>query len=180
MAERRAVAHAAQPLAGLTLAARLPSAVLPPPGAVVSAYWPFGSEIDPRPLIRRLSALGYSIALPVTPKKGSNPPLHFRRWTASSLLAPRSFGVHEPGEDAEILVPDVLLVPMLAFDRQGGRLGYGAGHYDRTLAGLRAANPAIRAIGVAFAAQQVDELPTEPHDQPLDDVLTERAYIPIS
>jgi 5-formyltetrahydrofolate cyclo-ligase len=180
MMERRAAACAANPLAGLTLAARLPSETLPPPGAVVSAYWPFGSEIDPRSLMTRLRGLGYALALPVTPKKGSNAPLHFRRWTPQALLQPSGFGVHEPGEDSEILVPDLLLVPLLAFGRRGGRLGYGAGHYDRTLQSLRAAKPTIRAIGLAFAAQEVETLPLEPHDEPLDAVLTERAYIPIT
>ena len=180
MAQRRAAAHAANPLAGMTLAARWPRAALPPPGAVVSAYWPFRHEIDPRPLMKRLAALGYVLALPMTPEKGSRDPLHFSRWSTDVVLTPRSFGVHEPASDAEHLTPDLLLVPLLAFDRRGGRLGYGAGHYDRTLKGLRAANPRVRAIGVAFAAQEVEHLPTEPHDQPLDAVLTERAYIPIT
>ena len=178
-AERRAKAHATQPLAGLTLAARLPREALPPADSVVAAYWPFSSEIDPRPLMQRLAALGYVIALPVTPPKGSSNPLQFRRWTSATLLKPRSFGVHEPGEDSEVVVPDLLLVPLLAFDRRGGRLGYGAGHYDRTLEILRA-NGSITAIGLAFASQEVDALPMEPHDQPLDAVLTERAYIPIT
>lgn len=178
--QRRAAAHGNQPLAGLTLAALLPGAALPEAGAVASAYWPFGSEIDPRPLMRRLLGLGWTLSLPVTPKKGANEPLCFRRWTPSTRLARRRFGVEEPGEDAEIVTPRLLLVPLLGFDRRGGRLGYGAGHYDRTLKHLRAADPDIRAIGLAFAAQEVEHLPTEAHDQPLDAVLTERAYIPIS
>lgn len=179
MLERRAIACAANPLAGLTLSARLPREGLPPPAAVVSAYWPFRSEIDPRPLMQRLAALGCRIALPVTPKKGVAQPLRFHLWTPGTALAPRSFGVHEPGADAEEVRPDLLLVPLLAFDRHGGRLGYGAGHYDRTLEALRETR-AVTAIGLAYAAQEVERLPIEAHDQPLDAILTERAYIPLT
>ena len=177
-AARRAAAFAANPLAGETLSAWLPSAALPEPGAAVSAYWPFRTEIDPRPLMARLAAAGARLALPVTPPKGAGKPLCFHLWAPQDGLHPSTFGVHEPHPSQTAVEPDLLLVPLLAFDRRGGRLGYGAGHYDRTLQDLRARKP-IRAIGLAFAAQEMDRVATDPHDQPLDAVLTERAYIPI-
>ena len=151
---------------------------MPKGGQVVSAYWPFRTEIDPRPLMRRLIHLGAQIALPVTPAKGADQPVRFHLWSAQDILHPSAFGVHEPLPSAEVVEPDLLLVPLLAFDRQGGRLGYGAGHYDRTLERLRAIKP-IRAIGLAFAAQEVGRVPTHDHDQPLDAILTERAFIKV-
>jgi 5-formyltetrahydrofolate cyclo-ligase len=162
------------PLAGETAAALFPLALLPP-GAVVAGYWPFRSEIDPRPLMRRLARLGAIPALPVTPAKGSDAPLSFRVWRPASPLARSAFGVHEPDAGADPVEPDLLLVPLLAFDDRGHRLGYGAGHYDRTLARLKTFKP-IAAIGLAFAAQQVARLPDDPHDEVLDGVLTERGY----
>ncbi len=126
----------------------------------------------------RLRALGARLALPVTPPKGSEEPVRFRLWAPQDELHPSPFGVHEPRPNNPVVEPDLLLVPLLAFDRRGGRLGYGAGHYDRALQDLRARKP-VRAIGLAFAAQERARVPTGPHDQPLDAVLTERAYIPI-
>lgn len=174
-AVRRAQAQANNPLAGETLAAVFPTTLLPAKGAVVSGYWPFRSEIDPRPLMRRLARLGVTLALPITPAKGVEGPLSFRLWTPQIRLAPSAFGVHEPDAAQPALEPDLLLVPLLAFDLRGHRLGYGAGHYDRALACLRARKP-ILAIGLAYGAQAMDRLPDGPHDQVLDGVLTERAY----
>lgn len=175
-ADRRARAWAANPLAGETLAALFPSEALPPAGAVVSGYVPFRTEIDPRPLMLRLSALGARLALPVTPPKGSDEALVFRLWEPHHPLTPGHFRIEEPHADAEAVEPDFLLVPLLAFDRTGHRLGYGAGHFDRTIERLRAKKP-VKAIGLAFAVQETDALPAQPHDQPLDAVVTERAYI---
>jgi 5-formyltetrahydrofolate cyclo-ligase len=174
-AERRAQARALNPLAGETAAALFPRA-LAFPGAVVAGYWPFRNEIDPRPLMRRLARLGHPLALPVTPPKGSDDPLTFRLWSPEAVLAPGHFKVHEPGPEHPITDPDLVLTPLLAFDPRGGRLGYGAGHFDRTLERLRALK-SVTAIGLAYAAQAVDDLHVEPHDQPLDGVLTERGYI---
>ncbi len=173
-AERRARAARLNPLAGHTLAALFPRA-LAGEGAVVAGYWPFRDEIDPRPLLRRLATLGHRLALPVTPPKGTDAPLVFRSWAFDAPLQPGHFRVPEPGPDREQVEPDVVLTPLLAFDSRGGRLGYGAGHFDRTLERLRALKPVI-AVGLAYAAQAVDHLPVEPHDQPLDGVLTERGY----
>ncbi len=127
--------------------------------------------------MRRLVDAGARIALPVTPKS-TDDRLRFHLWSTDDMLHPGAFGVHEPHHAAEEADPDLLLVPLLAFDRRGGRLGYGAGHYDRALERLRALKR-IRAIGLAFAAQEVERVPTHAHDQPLDAVLTERAYIKV-
>ena len=171
---RRAHAHAADPDAGSRL--RLPSGRRPPPCAVVAGYHPFRTEIDPRPLMAALEAAGCLLALPCTPARGSGAGLVFRRLDPAHTLATSTFGVPEPPENAPLVMPDLVLVPLLAFDRTGARLGYGAGHYDRTLPAL-AARPGFRAVGLAYAAQEVERLPVEPHDAPLDGILTERAYI---
>jgi 5-formyltetrahydrofolate cyclo-ligase len=142
---------------------------------VVAGYWPFRSEIDPRPLMQRFVRAGWRVALPVTPAKGAEAPLIFRLWDGAADMARHPFGMSEPHPTAEAVRPDVVLVPLLAFDNHGHRLGYGAGHYDRTLVGLRASGP-VRVIGLAFAGQQVERLPAEPHDQPLDAILTERRF----
>ena len=137
----------------------------PPNGAVVSGFWPIGEELDIRPLLIALHERGHPIVLPVTPKRGN--PLTFRLWRPGDALEPERFGTFRPtGEEA---VPDFLLVPLLAFDRRGYRLGYGAGFYDRTLAGL----PDHIALGVALAAQEVAEVPAGPTDVPLHAVATE-------
>jgi 5-formyltetrahydrofolate cyclo-ligase len=178
-AVRRGAAFAANPLAGLTLAARLPGAAMPKPGTVVSAYWPFRTEIDPRPLMRRLAAAGARLALPVAPNKGEDDFLRFHLWAPGEALHASPLGVREPYPYRDGVEPDLVLVPLLAFDRTGGRLGYGGGHYDRTLKQLRAAKP-IRAVGLAFAAQERAGVPTDLNDQPLDAILTERAFISVS
>ena len=177
-AVRRAAAFAADPAAGWTLSVQLPETELPKPGEIVSAYWPFRTEVDPRPLMQRLIQAGARIALPVTPAKGADEPVQFHLWSAEDILHPSPFGVLEPHPGAGAVEPDLLLVPLLAFDRRGGRLGYGAGHYDRTLERLRAIK-SVRAMGLAFAAQEVERVPTGAHDQPLDAILTERAFIKV-
>jgi len=138
------------------------------PGAVVSFYWPMGDEADPRMFANALGARGHTLTLPVVVAKKS--PLHFREWRAGDALVVHSFGMHEPSEHARTVTPDVLLVPLLAFDARGTRLGYGGGFYDRTLHALAKK----RAIGVAFAGQQVDVLPSHAHDHPLEAVITEK------
>ena len=174
----RAAAHAAEPLAGERLADRFPDALRPPPGAVVAGHQPFRTEIDPRPLLRALARSGCVLALPVTPPRGSDDGLVFRLWREGDALVRSAFGVHEPPSDAPLVEPDLVLTPLLAFDRSGARLGYGAGHYDRTLPRLTARR-GFRAVGLAYAAQEVERLPAEAHDHPLDGIVTERAYIPV-
>jgi 5-formyltetrahydrofolate cyclo-ligase len=135
--------------------------------AIVSFYWPMGDEADPRALANALAARGHTLALPVVAAKKS--PLHFREWREGDALVVHPFGMHEPAAKARQVTPDVLLVPLLAFDAQGTRLGYGGGFYDRTLASLASK----RAIGIAFAGQEMDALPSHAHDHPLDMVVTE-------
>ncbi|EKE43939.1 5-formyltetrahydrofolate cyclo-ligase [Oceaniovalibus guishaninsula JLT2003] len=148
------------------LAARLAVA----DASVVAGFLPIGSEIDPRPA---MAALSVPVCVPVMVGRGL--PLRFRRWIPGCTLERGPFGVAVPA-DGDWLVPDLLIVPLLAFDRRGQRLGYGGGYYDRTLAALRAAGP-VRAWGFAFAAQEVAAVPVGPHDAPLDAIATEREWI---
>jgi 5-formyltetrahydrofolate cyclo-ligase len=141
------------------------------PGAVVSAYVAIGDEADPAPLIERLHANGQPIALPRVVRKGEK--LTFHRYRPGVKLVPGVFGLSQPGEDWPEAVPDVLVIPLLAFDRRGQRLGYGAGFYDRTLAALRLSRNIV-AVGFAFAGQEVPDVPHHSSDEPLDWIVTER------
>jgi 5-formyltetrahydrofolate cyclo-ligase len=141
-----------------------------PKNAIVSGYWPGRSEFDLRPLMAELAARGHGIALPVVVARGS--PLRFRRWRPGDALEIRAFELQEPRADAPELAPSVLLVPYLAVDREGYRIGYGAGYYDLTLAALRAQGRVL-AIGVGYADQSVERLPRESFDEPLDALATE-------
>jgi 5-formyltetrahydrofolate cyclo-ligase len=170
----RATAQAGEPDAGAALA-RYGMVVLGERSFVsVAAYWPFRTEIDVRPLLCALVENGRDTALPVM--GGRSDPLGFRRWRPGAELATDRFGVSHPTDSAAPVDPDVVLVPLLAFDRGHRRLGYGAGFYDRTLTLLRR-RKRILAIGVAFAAQEVEEVPAEAWDEPLDLVLTERGIL---
>ena len=141
------------------------------PEGPVAGYWPLGSELDVRPLLLHLRSFGRLVALPVSGPRGQA--LTFRAWDPAVPLAAGRYGIHEPDADCPEVVPAVLLVPLLAFDRAGHRLGYGAGYYDRTLDALRAVRPVL-AVGVAFAAQEVDAVPCADHDERLDWIVTER------
>jgi 5-formyltetrahydrofolate cyclo-ligase len=135
----------------------------------VSFYWPTRTEIDPRPVMTEIVRTR-TVCLPVT--HGRNAPLTFRRWTPGQEMVSDGFGVSVPAADVPV-TPNVLVVPMLAFDRRCHRLGYGAGHYDRTLAVLRPLGP-VTAIGLAYEAQREEGfLPAESTDQPLDAIVTE-------
>lgn len=137
---------------------------------VIAGYWPFRTEIDPRPLMTALHALGHRIVLPVAVRKAA--PLKFRLWGPGAPLVKAGLGGLVPDVGTPELEPDLLLVPMLAFDDTGFRLGYGGGFYDRTLEQLRGLKP-IRAVGVAYNAQRVPAVPREATDQRLDAMLTE-------
>ena len=138
---------------------------------VVSAFFPYKSEIDARPLLGKLAGEGWTTCLPVVVAPGV--PLIFRRWFPGEPTVPGVWGIPRPTDDALLLEPDVLLVPLMAFDRRGYRLGYGGGYYDRTLELLRS-KKSIVAIGVAYSAQQVDSVPHDSHDHSLDFIMTEK------
>lgn len=162
-----------------TFAARLasvgPRLVLEaaPPGAtlVVSLFSPIRSEPDMRLLAEALQAAGVPLVLPIA--QGNSIPLVFRRWTPGDRLATGPLGIAEPIESAPEADPDVLFVPLAVFDRRGYRIGYGAGNYDRTLAALRG-RKRVRAIGVGYAVQEELFIPSEPHDEPVDIIVTDR------
>jgi 5-formyltetrahydrofolate cyclo-ligase len=140
------------------------------PGAVVAGYSPIRSEIDPVPLMRKLAAPGVQLALPAI--MAGDQPLKFRAWSPGDRLQRGRLGILEPSADAREVIPDILFVPLAAFDRAGHRIGYGAGHYDRTLEQLRKIK-AITAVGIAAAVQEVEAVPALSHDAMLDYVLTE-------
>jgi 5-formyltetrahydrofolate cyclo-ligase len=155
------------------VAARLADELPIPPDAIVAGYWPLAGELDPRPAMEHLRARGHALALPRL--DGRRQPLLFLAWDEGDVLVQGAFELLEPHPERPPRLPDVVLAPLLAFDRRGGRLGYGMGYYDRTLEHLRSQGRRPLAIGVAFAAQEVDEVPTGPADVPLDGVITERA-----
>ncbi len=141
---------------------------------IVGAYRALDDEIDPVPLVEVLRQEGMEVALPAVERRRA--PLVFRRYRPGDRLRRSAFGIEEPVSGAPALRPEVLLVPLLAFDRDGHRLGFGAGYYDRTIAALRAAGD-LFAVGLAYAAQEVPALPREPHDMALDLIATEEGLI---
>ena len=175
-AEARRAAYAARKaafLAGQGQAAELLADFLSDQkGRVLAGYMPMRTEIDPLPA---MAAHQGPVCVPVIP--GPDMPLRFREWTPGCAMVPGDFGALIPAEGAW-LEPEVLIVPLLSFDRRGFRLGYGGGFYDRTLERLRARGTTL-ALGFAFAAQEVAEVPIEPTDQPLDAILTETGVIPL-
>ena len=166
-ARKAAHAEAAQKTPAATRA--LLQAIGPPQGLRIAGYLPIRTEIDPRPAMQALHAQGARLSVPVIAGEGQ--PLRFREWTPETPLVPGPFGAPVP-ETGAWITPQILIVPLVAFDGQARRLGYGGGFYDRTLEGLRAAAP-TRAIGLAYAAQHQPHLPLEPTDQPLDLIVTE-------
>jgi 5-formyltetrahydrofolate cyclo-ligase len=140
------------------------------PEMIVSGYAPIRSEIDPTPLMRAIAARGARLALPTVTARGQA--LTFRAWSPNDRMVLGPLGIPEPSPAAPELVPDVMLVPLAAFDNQGHRIGYGAGHYDYTFAHLRKLK-AVRGVGLAFAVQQIKAVPALAHDVALDYVLTE-------
>lgn len=174
MRDRRAAVAAAVPDAGTRVASLVAASFAPAGGSVVAGYWPMRSELDPRPTLSALSARGCRIALPTV--IGEAQPLVFRAWDSDEKLEDGPYGTMQPGGDADVVEPQLLLVPMLAFDRAGRRLGYGGGFYDRTLAALRG-RFAVQAIGIAYADQEIPAVPAGPEDARLDGVVTERGYL---
>lgn len=147
-----------------------------PAFACYAGYYAVGSELDPSPLIRKLARTGALFAMPAAERPDA--PLAFRTWDSRDLPVRDIFGIPSPPHTAPELHPDLIICPLLGFDRKGGRLGQGGGHYDRTIANLRATKP-VFVLGLAYAGQEVEELPMEPHDQRLDAILTETGYIQV-
>ncbi|MGD0334293.1 MAG: 5-formyltetrahydrofolate cyclo-ligase [Xanthobacteraceae bacterium] len=173
IARRDALPPEARQAAAEAIAARpFPLAIAP--GTIVSGFMPLKSEINPLPLMRKLAAQGARLALPAVAGRGK--PLILRAWVLGEPLIAGVWGIREPKPEAAEVEPDILLVPLLAFDRAGHRIGYGAGYYDLTLAQLRA-RKAVIAVGLTFAAQEVAAIPATPRDARLDLVLTEREVI---
>ena len=166
---RRQAAHAA---AGPEEAALLSDVVAGYRGVPLAAYMAIRTEIDPMPVMKDAAAHG-PVGVPVI--QGSGLPLKFSRWVPGGALKEGPFGAMIPAVD-DFFDPEILIVPLVAFDRTGGRLGYGGGFYDRTLQRLRSMRPTL-AIGFAYAAQEDEALPLEPTDQPLDMIVTDREVI---
>jgi 5-formyltetrahydrofolate cyclo-ligase len=148
-----------------------------PPGTIISAFWSVGDEIELQPLLHAAHALGCVCALPVV--TAPRTPLTFRSWEPGAELIVSAFGIPEPGPERPAVTPDISIVPLLAFDREGYRLGYGGGFFDRTIALMRS-RPRVRpyvAAGVGFAGQEVARVPREPHDQRLNWIITEADVI---
>lgn len=173
MAERDKISSIERAVATNAARARILSLVLRTEGAV-SGFMPIRSEIDITPVLEDLMKGGRTVSLPAIVSKTE---IVFRRLDGSASLVDAGYGTRAPGPDAAVVDPAVLLVPLVAFDRRGGRLGYGGGFYDRALA-TRDADGKVLAIGVAFARQERDLLPAHTHDRPLDYVITERETIP--
>ncbi|MCB2092778.1 MAG: 5-formyltetrahydrofolate cyclo-ligase [Rhodobacteraceae bacterium] len=165
--KRRKMAHGARRKGE---AARLTEVLGAWAGKILAGYMPMRTEIDCLPA---MAAHDGPVAVPVIEAAGA--PLLFRQWTPRAVMVPGAFGALIP-EAGAWLVPEILVIPLLAFDRRGYRLGYGGGFYDRTLEGLRARGP-VTAIGFAFGAQEVEAVPTESTDQPLDLIVTESDVI---
>jgi 5-formyltetrahydrofolate cyclo-ligase len=173
LARRDGLPAAERAQAAATIAER-PFPVAVAPGTIVAGFMPMKSEINPLPLMRKLADAGARLALPVVAGQGK--PLIMRAWGFGEPLAAGVWGIRQPQPAAPEVAPDILIVPLLAFDRAGHRIGYGAGYYDMTIAGLRE-QKAVLAIGIAFADQEIAAVPATPHDAPLDLVLTEREVI---
>ncbi len=139
-------------------------------GDIVSGFFPIRSEVDARPLMFALREKGARLCLPVVVDRIT---IVFRELLRGADLIDTGFGTIGPGPEAAVLEPDMMLVPLAAFDRSGARLGYGAGHYDRAIARLCAAGRSPHLVGVAFDVQRVDRVPNETHDVPLSAILTE-------
>ncbi len=166
----RADAAASTPEAARELVKQFPDEIWPKLHSIVAGYRPIGSEIDPTPLLETFHCEQARIALPCVEAEGA--PLKFRAFSPGDELETGAFGVEAPKASASVLVPALVLVPLLAFDRAGRRLGYGGGYYDRTLDALRAAG-SVTVVGVGYGAQEVSKVPADKHDQRLDWIITE-------
>lgn len=168
MKEKRTLLFQQHPEAGNRIATLFFEILDLPPYLIVGAYWPIGSELDTRPLLKKLMEQGFECALPRITPQG----LEFHLWTESIPLMKGTFQTFEPPSTIAVVVPDVLLVPLLAFDKRGHRLGYGQGHFDRYLH----QHPTLT-IGIGFKGQEIKEIPRQSHDFALDYILTEEGLV---
>jgi 5-formyltetrahydrofolate cyclo-ligase len=171
-AQRAALPHDERAEASRAAAEHFFSGIVLDPGAIVAAYWPIRDEVDCQPILIRLMDSAQPVCLPVV--LGDGEPLQLRLWEQGAALYPAGFGTLAPDDMAPVVEPDVILMPLLGFDRRGTRLGYGGGYYDRTLAAM---TKKARLVGLAFASQEIAEIPREPHDVPLDAVVTEQGVV---
>ena len=176
LSRRDAMSEAARIEASLAVADGLPELLEIEPGAIVSGFLPIRSEIDIRPLMMALADKGARLCVPAI-VEGE---LQFRHLVRGAPMEPQGFGTYAPGLDAAVLDPTVMLVPLAAFDRSGGRIGYGRGYYDRAIGALLEKGMRPRCVGVAFACQEVDVVPIEPHDKPLELIATEQEIIAVA
>lgn len=173
LALRDTMPAAQRQAAAETIAARaLPVEVTA--GTIVSGFMPMKTEINPLPLLRKLAGQGATLALPCIAGRGK--PLIMRAWKIGDAFKEGQWGIREPLPEAPEVAPDIVIVPLAAFDRAGHRIGYGAGYYDMTLSALRAKMKVV-AIGIAFAAQEIPHVPATERDERLDFVLTEKEII---
>jgi 5-formyltetrahydrofolate cyclo-ligase len=161
----------AEPNAAKAFIENFLGAITPKTGAIISGYIPARGEANPLPLMERLKADGHPLALARVAQKAQ--PMQFHLWRDNAAPLRSAFGVMEPAADWPSCIPDILLVPMLAFDKEGYRLGYGGGFHDRTLQSLRP-QTGILAVGIAFAGQEMMILPHDEHDEKLDWIVTEK------
>lgn len=160
--------------AALAIIDHFEAGIVLPAGLCISGFWPIRSEIDPRPLMQALERRGYKLCLPAVLDKER---IEFRAMSFADKLVETGFGTFGPPQDAKVVEPDVMLVPLAAFDARGHRIGYGAGYYDRAIAALHHKNKFPVLIGVAFDAQRVDQIAQEPHDVALNYILTETGLV---
>lgn len=170
----REAAHARDPHAGDRLTQHFPDALWPPLHSVVAGYVAIRDEIDPRSLLETFYCEQVRLALPCIERKDG--PLTFRSWSPGEPLEAGPMGIGQPCSDASTVRPNLVLLPLVAFDRRGMRLGYGGGYYDRTLAHLRDSGP-LATVGLAYHQQEVRNLPAERHDARLDWVVTDNAAL---
>jgi 5-formyltetrahydrofolate cyclo-ligase len=169
--QRRAASASSAAAAGAAVVTHLLAALTLDEGALIAGYWPMRDELDPRPTMERLAGAGCALALPVVVARGEA--LAFRTWKPGAALVPGAFGTLVPPSTAALMCPDVLLVPLLAFDAAGYRLGYGGGYYDCTLRALRRSPRPPLAVGIGYAAQEVPGVPHGARDERLDWIITE-------
>jgi len=167
-AQRAGIGHDLRAAAGKAVARHFFDGIVLDPGAIVAAYWPIRDEVDCQPIIVRLMDSAQPLCLPVV--LGEDQPLQLRLWEDGTALYPAGFGTLAPEDGAPVVEPDIILMPLLGYDRHGTRLGYGGGYYDRTLASL---GKRPRLVGLAFSSQELSDIPREAHDIPLDAIVTE-------